>query len=152
MTHNHQHCITDALETAEQLCQQRQLRFTKLRRRVLELIWTNHKPVGAYQLLKALKTTDDMPAPPTVYRALDFLLQQGFIHRIASLNAFIGCCFADRQHVSQFLICNHCHNATELHDKRISGLIYKSAHDQDFKPQQQVLEVFGLCHSCQSAH
>lgn len=149
MPHNHQDCIEQALDKAENICNQRKLRFTHLRRQVLELVWNSHKPIGAYRILDQLKTDDHTPAPPTVYRALEFLLNEGFIHRIASLNAYIGCPFAERQHVSQFLVCDRCGDATEMHDKRLSGAIYQSAQDKGFKPQRQVLEVFGSCEACQ---
>lgn len=149
MLHDHQGCIQTALSKAESICQQRKLRFTALRRQVLELVWRNHKPVGAYCLLDQLKTKNNTPAPPTIYRTLDFLLAKGFVHRIASLNAYIGCPFADRQHVSQFLVCNLCKDVTEIHDKRLSGSVYQSAQDRGFKPQRQVLEIFGTCHACQ---
>lgn len=85
--HHHATCIEDALATAEKLCSERKQRFTPLRRRVLELVWQSHRPVGAYEILRQLTAEEGCPAPPTVYRALDFLLDQGFIHRINALNA-----------------------------------------------------------------
>ena len=89
--HDHKHCVEDALAAAERLCAAKDLRFTPLRRRVLELVWSSHKPVGAYALLDKLRNEDLGSAPPTVYRALDFLIENGLIHRIERMNAFIGC-------------------------------------------------------------
>ena len=90
--HDHSHCVTHALGEAESLCTKSGVRLTDLRRRVLELVWQSHKPLGAYDILAVLSEQDGRrAAPPTVYRALDFLLENGLVHRIASLNAFIGC-------------------------------------------------------------
>ena len=91
--HDHRVCVKDALEQATAICAKRGARLTPIRRRVLELIWASHKPSGAYDILEALsqESRGKRIAPPTVYRALDFLLEQGLIHRLESLNAFIGC-------------------------------------------------------------
>ena len=89
--HDHRRCVADALDKAEALCSDRGARLTKLRCRVLELVWNSHAPIGAYDVLRRLSQEHQSAAPPTVYRALDFLLEQGLIHRIESLNAYIGC-------------------------------------------------------------
>ena len=96
---HHQQHIEKALLQAEAICTQRQQRFTPLRRQVLSLIWQKQQPVGAYQILEQLKVDKKRAAPPTVYRAIDFLLAQGLIHRIASLNAFIGCVQPEHAHL-----------------------------------------------------
>src|SRR5262249_40395465 len=89
--HDHRHCIDDALSRAETVCAERGARMTPLRRRVLELVWDSHAPIGAYAIMDLLRAADDRAAaPPTVYRALEFLLDQGLVHKIESLNAFVG--------------------------------------------------------------
>ena len=88
--HDHAACIAQAVGQAEQVCHQQKQRFTALRRRVFELVWQHHRPIGAYEVLDLLQR-DGRAAPPTVYRALDFLLEIGLVHRIASLNAYVGC-------------------------------------------------------------
>jgi Fur family zinc uptake transcriptional regulator len=97
-SHDHEHCVEDALAAADKLCAEQGLRFTPLRRRVLELVWSSHKPVGAYALLDKLRSEDLGSAPPTVYRALDFLIEHGLIHRIERMNAFIGCSHPGETH------------------------------------------------------
>jgi len=111
--HDHQNCIDRALKSADRLCGERGVRFTPLRRRVLELIWGSHEAVKAYDLLERLKASDPAAKPSTVYRALDFLLEQGLIHRVESLNAFIGCSHAERSHELLLLICEGCHAVEE---------------------------------------
>lgn len=148
--HNHAQCISESMETAEQVCDTRKIKFTPLRRQVLEIVWRSHSPIGAYQVLDAMRVDDKAPAPPTVYRSLEFLLEQGFIHRIESLNAYIGCPHASQNHSGQFLICEKCGDVTEVHEKRVNGLVYQSAHEQGFMPKKQVLEVFGTCSKCLS--
>ena len=89
--HDHRACVDEALDGAVELCRKRGARLTGTRQRILELVWAGHRPVGAYELLAALGRDGQPAAPPTVYRALDFLVDQGLVHRIESLNAFVGC-------------------------------------------------------------
>ena len=103
--HRHSECVSDALAAAEQHCREKGNRLTPLRRRVLELVWTNHEPVKAYDVLSDLQADRARAAPPTVYRALDFLQEVGLVHRIESLNAFVGCGDPHRKHLGQFFIC-----------------------------------------------
>lgn len=146
--HDHAHCIADALQRAEALCEQRGVRLTAIRRRVLELVWNSHAPIGAYSILDQLKVNDRSAAPPTVYRALDFLLEQGLIHRLESLNAFIGCDHPEDRHISQFLICTNCHQAVEIADQRIVEAAAASAADQGFNLSRLTIEIEGLCAQC----
>ncbi len=145
--HDHQCCITAALENAEQLCLQQSKRFTNIRRRVLELVWQQHKPIGAYEVLELLQR-DKRTAPPTVYRALDFLQQMGLVHRIASLNAYVGCAHPGEPHDGQFLICESCHSLAELDIPEISNAINRSAADSGFTTRRQTVEIMGLCPDC----
>ena len=91
VSHDHAQCIDAALDKAADLCSRRGARLTKLRRRVLELVWQGHAAVKAYDLLGALDRGAGAAKPPTVYRALDFLIAHGLVHRLESLNAFVGC-------------------------------------------------------------
>jgi len=150
--HDHSHCVHSALSEADTLCARMGLRLTALRRRVLELVWQSHKPLGAYDILAVLSEQDGRrAAPPTVYRALDFLLENGLVHRISSLNAFIGCNHPEHAHQGQFLICRECHVALELEQPAISEAIVQSAAGVGFKVEGQTVEVVGLCSACQAA-
>ena len=150
--HDHSHCVHHALSEADALCLKQGLRLTALRRRVLELVWQSHKPLGAYDILAVLSEQDGRrAAPPTVYRALDFLLDNNLVHRIASLNAFIGCNHPEHAHQGQFLICRTCHVAVELEHKTISDAIVESAQGIGFAVEGQTVEVVGLCAGCQGA-
>lgn len=142
--HDHGRCVARAVAAAATLCAARRVRLTELRRRVLELVWRSHRPVGAYQILDLLGGA----APPTVYRALDFLLAQGLVHRIESLNAYIGCADPGPSHSGQFLICEDCGNALELDDEDIAGSVRRSAEQLGFRVQGQLVEVMGLCPAC----
>jgi Fur family transcriptional regulator, zinc uptake regulator len=150
--HNHSHCITSALDSARELCDQRGSRLTSLREQVLELIWQSHKPLGAYALMEMLaKASTRRVAPPTVYRALDFLLEEGLIHRINSLNAFIGCPSPGQKHQSHFLICQGCNVAVELDDEQLNQRIQGAAADAGFSLLSHSVEINGLCPACQPA-
>ena len=147
---NHQSCIDRALKHAETLCRQQDKRLTTIRRRILELVWQQHKPIGAYDLLGLLQE-QQRTAPPTVYRALDFLLELGLVHRIASLNAYVGCSYPNRQHDGQFLICESCHALAELDIPEISAAINQSAAVSGFKASRQTIEIMGTCPDCRNA-
>lgn len=149
--HDHEQCRRDALERAAAMCRRRGARLTEGRRRVLELVWQSHSPVGAYELLDALRAQGANAAPPTVYRALDFLVEQGLVHRIESLNAFIGCALPDEAHGTQFLICESCGDAAEISDRTIGGAIGDVAQFTGFDARRSTVEVFGTCPNCQTA-
>ncbi|AYL83542.1 Fur family transcriptional regulator [Pseudomonas syringae pv. actinidiae] len=150
--HDHSYCVHSALAEAETLCTQQGLRLTTLRRRVLELVWQSHKPLGAYDILAVLSEEDGRrAAPPTVYRALDFLLENGLVHRIASLNAFTGCNHPTHAHQGQFLICRLCHAAIELQHPAISSAVVDAAAGVGFAVEGQTVEIVGVCAGCKAA-
>lgn len=149
--HDHDDCVRAALDRAEERCGQRGAKLTALRRRVLELVWNSHAPVGAYALLDTLRGEGQNAAPPTVYRALDFLLEQGLVHRLERLNAYIGCPRPDDPHAAQFLICARCGRVAELEDAAIGRAIEAEARRLGFSVARQTVEVEGLCADCQSA-
>lgn len=150
--HDHSHCVHTALSEADTLCAQKGLRLTALRRRVLELVWQSHKPLGAYDILAVLSEEDGRrAAPPTVYRALDFLLENGLVHRIASLNAFTGCNHPTHVHQGQFLICRECHAAIELQNPTISEAVTTAAAGVGFAVEGQTVEIVGVCSGCKAA-
>jgi len=149
--HSHGRCLHAALAKAEQACKARGLRLTPLRRRVLELIWGSHEPVKAYDVLDHLRGEHKGAAPPTVYRALEFLLRQGFVHKIESLNAYIGCGEPGHGNASQFLICHRCGEVAEMDDDAVTALIAASAGKLGFIVDGQTIEVQGCCAKCGAA-
>ncbi|CAM3488709.1 Fur family transcriptional regulator [Parendozoicomonas haliclonae] len=151
-SHDHSSCVSKALEQATELCQQRGQRLTALRKQVLELVWDSHKPIGAYDILAMMSKDQDRPAaPPTVYRALDFLLEQSLIHRIASLNAYIGCHCPDSTHEGIFLICEKCRTTRELTGSEEISLLKQQAANTGFQATHSLVEISGLCPACQPA-
>jgi Fur family zinc uptake transcriptional regulator len=146
--HDHGACIAAALESAEAECRRRGARLTDIRRRVLELVWESHQPVGAYALLEILGREGWSAAPPTVYRALDFLQQNGLVHRISLLNAFVGCSHPGHSHAGAFLLCAECGMAAELEDEAIDRAVAETAGRLGFSVARRTIEVEGLCPSC----
>lgn len=149
-SHDHGACVQQALADAQRICRADNARLTPIRERVLELIWQSHKPLGAYDLLAVLASEGHSAAPPTVYRALDFLQQHGLVHRIASLNAFVGCVRADQRHTGFFLICRVCRNVLELSAPGITESVNKATQDEGFLPEETTLEISGVCPTCQA--
>jgi Fur family zinc uptake transcriptional regulator len=146
--HDHHDCIHRALASAEKRCDERGVRFTPVRRRVLELIWRSHEAVKAYDLLEDLKAFDPGAKPTTVYRALDFLREQGLIHRVESLNAFIGCTDVEHQHELFLLICDRCNWVEERQAKGVMDAVAGEIRAANFLPRHKALEVHGLCARC----
>lgn len=150
--HNHEHCISDALNEARILCEQRGVRLTAIREKVLELVWQNHQPVGAYDILAILAREESRPAqPPTVYRALDFLREQGLVHRISSINAYIGCPHPGEHHKGCFLICEKCRTTVEIDHPDINCAVQSCADDHGFAINESAIELTGLCPNCKSS-
>jgi Fur family zinc uptake transcriptional regulator len=149
-THDHDNCVEAALERAEAVCRARGLRLTGLRRRVLELVWNSHKPAGAYEILDSLNRDGRRAAPPTVYRALEFLIEADLVHRLDSLNAFVGCRDPSSSHTGQFLICRQCRSVAELDDPDIDALVGQKAAVFGFTAVRQMVEIQGLCQVCRT--
>jgi len=147
--HDHSHCESQALAVALERCVKKGLKLTKIRQQVLEIIWSQHNPIGAYDVLQKLQERGHKPAPPTAYRALDFLVSAKLIHRIESLNAYIGCPTPNSSHECQFYICTECGYIAELNDGDVSRAVSASAKGLGFKSETPVIEVHGVCRDCQ---
>lgn len=133
---------------AEVACSESGLRLTSIRRQVLELVWGSHAPVKAYDVLEQLRRINPRAVPPTVYRALEFLQNAGLVHRIESLNAFVGCGMPAEPHVGQFLICIQCGAVAEINAPKITRLLNEQAAQLGFTTGQQLVEIKGLCPQC----
>ncbi len=139
------------IKQVEEICAARGVRLTSQRKRVFELICASDKASSAYDLLDDLKKSEPQAKPPTVYRALDFLMEQGFIHRVESTNSFISCCSCNaHKHFSQLLICDKCGNVVELQDDHLIAQLEKNAELHGFKIANHVIESHGVCQSCSS--
>ena len=136
------------LDRADSICVGRGARLTELRRQVLGLILDAEAPTGAYDLLDRLRTTRHGAAPPTVYRALDFLLEHGLVHRVERLSAFIGCVAHEEAHAAQFLICRSCGKVMEIDDHGLAHALEHAARRLGFSVGKATIEAEGLCAAC----
>ncbi len=147
--------IARQLDQAGEACAARGGRLTDIRRSVLALIIGSGGPVGAYALLDQLKAERANAAPVTVYRALDFLMENGLIHKIERLNAFVACTESGdhehHEHSVQFLICRKCGTVAEMEDHGIAAAVSKAAGKTGFRPDHATVEVEGTCGSCATA-
>jgi Fur family transcriptional regulator, zinc uptake regulator len=147
--HNHEKCINAALSQARERCLRANARLTPIREAVLKLIWDHHKPLGAYHIAEKLPLVIGRNIQaPSVYRAIDFLMELGLIHRITSLNAYIGCPFPGSEHSDLFLICQTCGATAEVSDESINITIADNVRKTGFRPTGQHIEITGLCPSC----
>jgi Fur family transcriptional regulator, zinc uptake regulator len=152
--HDHYRCTADALAHAEALCAARGQRLTPLRRQVLETLAESHKALGAYEIMERMAGQGPRPAPITVYRALDFLLENGLVHRIESRNAFLACIgdhHAAGSGTTVFLICERCGAVGEASSAAVAETLQTAARAVGFSPKARVIEVTGICAHCRKA-
>ncbi len=140
--------VNRALKHAEALCRRRGVRLTEQRKIVLRLLCVSDKPISAYELLDRMRGVVKNPAPPTVYRALDFLLEQGLVHKLESLHAYVGCTHPDHPHASQFLICDDCGEVTEVEDAGLAKSLKTAGKAIGFRTKRPIVEVLGTCAQC----
>lgn len=146
--HDHTVCISDALVAAERTCAEKGLRLTPIRRRVLELLLAEHRAMGAYELLERLGDEGQVRQPPVVYRALSFLTENGFAHKVEKLNAFIACAHPGAAHAPVFLICKSCDTVAEAVAPG-PGPLMDAAVGSGFAVETAVIEAEGTCPICQ---
>ncbi len=151
--HEHRHGADEALARAERLCRERGLRLTPIRRRALEALHADHRPVGAYDLADRISPADGRRlAPISIYRALDFLVEQGFVHRLSSRNAYIACLHGHgADEVVAFLICERCGGVDEDSSSAMKEALASVTRARQFTPQHQVVEIVGTCEHCRDA-
>lgn len=149
--HDHARCAAEALLRAEQTCQRRGQNFTPIRRQVLQALLGSHRPLGAYEIIEQLAAQIARPAPITVYRALEFLMQNGLVHRIESRNAFLACGHRhDECGNVAFLICERCGSVGELAIGTLAANLKDSARLAGFAATMTVIEITGVCSNCQA--
>ncbi|HJU17746.1 MAG TPA: Fur family transcriptional regulator [Stellaceae bacterium] len=148
MDANGRHAIGTRLDKAAAACARRGAQLTELRRRVLGLILEADGPVTAYQLLDRLKEARKGAVPPTIYRALYFLMEQRLIHKVERLNAFIPCIEAGHRHPVQFLICRRCGTVAEIEDRAAARALEHAAERAGFHPHHAIVEIEGTCAAC----
>jgi Fur family zinc uptake transcriptional regulator len=150
--------VAAARTEADAACRARGAQLTALRREVLRLVLESRQPIGAYALLDRLRGDRPGAAPPTVYRALDFLQEQGLVHRVERLNAFVGCagpqhhhCGHGHDHPHQFLICGRCGATEEICDDAVARAVASAARHAGFVPTRTTVEIEGSCAACAAA-
>jgi Fur family transcriptional regulator, zinc uptake regulator len=144
--------IECAVVRAQRICTRRGARLTPVRQHVLELILSSDQPTGAYALLAELQRGRGKLGPPTVYRALDFLLAHKLIHKIETSSAFIACGDIEHPHESQFMICEDCGATEEIQDDAIVQSLRRLGEGRGFAVERQVIEARGLCSACRPAY
>lgn len=145
--HDHDACVSRVLDKVE-VSMEDGARFTPVRRRALEILLESHAAIGAYDLLKRLDADGFGAQPPVAYRALDFLVEQGFAHKIERLNAFVACMRPREGHDPAFMICRACRSVAET---AADPSLDTDAAKMGFKVESRVVEMEGLCPKCQVA-
>lgn len=150
---HHGHDAADVAEEvmarAERLCRERDLQFTRLRRDVLHAVAAEGRPLGAYDIAERMSQPGRRVAPVSVYRALDFLTENGLVHRIASRNAFVPCAHDHGDGAGLvFMICRSCGGIDETTSPEIERQIDRTVAQSGFRPASRILEVEGECGAC----
>ena len=138
------------IQEAEQYCKENGLNFTPVRRKVLEILLHKNTAIGAYEILDLLREAGFKNQPPVAYIALDFLVQNGFAHKIEQLNSFIGCTHPGKDHSPAFMICRNCDSVSEEEALTRNFSVSQIASKAGFTVDKAVIEARGLCHSCTS--
>lgn len=149
--HAHAHSIPDSLKAAEAACAREGESFTPLRKRVYTLLLSAEGPAKAYDLLAQIGEPGRPAKPPTVYRALEFLVRLGLAHRIESLNAFVACDISHPHHAAAFLICDTCGTAQEVESASVAAALTRAAEAGGFRLASAVVEARGICGDCSHA-
>lgn len=145
---NHKNCLNDLEQKIDKICQERNLKLTDLRREVFLIISKSHGMTKAYDILAEMRQRNPSTEPPTVYRALDFLIENGFIHKINSLNSYVTCYHLVDEGFCFFLICSKCGSVEENLDSKFSDLILLSIKKHKFLFRKASLEIQGICSKC----
>lgn len=138
----------DILKKAQLFCETYKHRATEPRLAVLSIVAASEKPLGAYDILERLGKTIKNPKPPTVYRAIEFWAEHGFIHRIESINAYVTCEAGHQHRSAQFMVCNDCGRAIEAHVCELPTAFQEQARTHRFLPDTWSLEIRGRCGDC----
>jgi Fur family transcriptional regulator, zinc uptake regulator len=146
--HDHGDCRSDVLARADALAASTAARMTPVRRRVLEILLDDHRALGAYEVLDKLAADGFGSQPPVAYRALEFLVEQGFAHRIDRLNAFVACMHPGETHAPAFLICRSCRTVAEAPARPVRAALNKAAGSLGFRVEGSSIEAVGLCPQC----
>lgn len=149
--HDHGQCAADLLDHADNLIKEKGLRLTPVRRATLEILLSEQRALGAYDVLEKLSEKGFGNQPPVAYRALDFLVENGLAHRIRRLNAFTACVCPETQHRPVFLICDQCEAVAEASPDTVVIALEDLTAEVGFQPDRMNIEVTGTCPSCQSA-
>lgn len=146
--HDHSMCVSDALAAAETRCAEKGLRLTPVRRKVLEILLEEHRALGAYAILDLLRDAGFGSQPPVAYRALDFLVEHGFVHKVERLNAFVACAHPGENHSPAFMICRVCDAVAEAYSTPSKGALGAAARAAGFQIERTVVEAEGICPAC----
>ena len=146
--HDHSACVQDGMTAAQARCANESLRFTPVRQKTLEILLQEHRALGAYEVLDRLRESGFGSQPPVAYRALDFLVENGFVHKIEKLNAFIACTNPDKFHSPAFMICRKCESVAEAQSQHERGALGEAAKAVGFLIEKTVVEAEGLCPAC----
>ena len=147
--HDHSICINRYKASIEKYCHQNNLELTPLRQKVFEILIRGHKPLGAYEILDVLSKEGFSSSPPIAYRVLDFLIENGLVHKIQGLNSFIACAYAGCAHIPAFVICRKCDNVAEIRGEE--NFPKASSSSLDFNVENAMIEILGICSTCSDA-
>jgi Fur family zinc uptake transcriptional regulator len=149
--HDHSHCAGNGIAQAEEILAKRNLRLTPVRRQTLEILLAEHRALGAYDVLQRLAKAGFGNQPPVAYRALEFLVEQGFAHKVRRLNAFTACMHPGQDHAPVFLICRLCDAVAETPAAQVRAALDAAALAAGFTVERSSIEALGLCPNCTGA-
>ena len=140
------------IEAAEKYCAARGAKLTEIRRQVLGLVLQYPDVIKAYDVLSDLQRIRSNAAPPTVYRALDFLVEMGILHRTESLNGFVFFSLFADEHSAIILNCRLCGRTEESHAEAPLQYLRAFCQAQGFELGKEAVVLTGVCQECLDKH
>jgi len=146
--HDHRRCKRSAMRAVVGLCEDRRIRLTPVRERTLEILLESHNALGAYEVLEKLAAAGFGEKPPVVYRALGFLMDQGFVHKLEKLNAYVACVEPSVCSHPCLMVCKLCGRVAEQSVPGARKQLTAAANQLGFSTAAAVMELSGVCNQC----
>jgi len=141
-------------KTAIEISKDKGINLTNKRRKIFDIVIKSAKPISAYDIVSEFQETYDEQIPVmSVYRILNFLIDNGLVHKLDSINQYIVCEHLDCEHEhlnTQFLICNDCNSTEEIMIRdELHQQLTNDIDQTGFKLKELKFELHGICANCQ---
>ena len=126
------------------------VRITPARRAVVEVIASSSRMLNSEEVLKQARKRQPSLGLASVYRTLDALQAARCTNHVyLDQQGFVFACFKQEMHAH--LICRMCHRLIECDLTDVTPHIGHLLATAGFRPDLKVVEMIGVCESCQES-